>query len=111
MGSQYEELAAEFLRNKGYEILEMNYRVRSGEIDMIARDGRYLVFLEVKYRANDRRGSAVEAVDHRKQQVIWRTARYYLHQHKYPAEQPCRFDVIGITGTQIQHIENAFGGF
>ena len=111
IGSQYELLAEQYLKEKGYEILEKNYRVRSGEIDIIARDGRYLVFLEVKYRSSQRNGTALEAVNYHKQQVIMRTARVYLHQHRYPEGQPCRFDVIGITKDQIQHVKNAFGGF
>ena len=79
-----------------------------GEIDLIARDGRYLVFIEVKYRKNLQMGDPLEAVDVRKQQRIYQTARYYLHQKKWE-NIPCRFDVIGITGTQICHIRNAFG--
>lgn len=111
IGNEYENLAVDFLERKGYKILERNYRVRSGEIDIVAMDGRYLVFTEVKYRAGSRNGTALEAVDYRKQQVIIRTAQVYLRQHRYSAEQPCRFDVIGITGDRIQHVENAFGGF
>ena len=84
------------------------YRIRTGEIDLIARDGRYLVFAEVKYRKNLQMGDPLEAVDLRKQQQIYRTAIYYLHQKKWE-NVPCRFDVIGITGTQICHIRNAFG--
>ena len=109
-GTDYENLAADFLERKGYKIIKRNYRVRSGEIDIIAMDGRYLVFLEVKYRVNMHKGSALEAVDYRKQQTIYRTARFFLRQYHFPEEQPCRFDVIGITGDQIQHVENAFGG-
>lgn len=110
IGTRYEDLAEAFLMEKGYTILERNYRTRSGEIDIIARDGRYLVFLEVKYRSGKRNGTALEAVDYRKQQIIYRTARVYLYQHRYPADQPCRFDVLGITGEQIEYVKNAFGG-
>lgn len=110
IGTKYEDLAEAFLKEKGYTILERNYRTRSGEIDIIARDGRYLVFLEVKYRSGKRNGTALEAVDYRKQQIIYRTARVYLYQHRYLADQPCRFDVLGITGEQIEHVKNAFGG-
>ena len=51
-GSRYEKQAAVYLEQKGYEILEMNFRCRRGEIDLVARDGEYLVFVEVKYRAD-----------------------------------------------------------
>lgn len=108
IGQEQEKLAAKYLEEKGYEILERNYRIRTGEIDLIARDARYLVFIEVKYRKNLQMGDPLEAVDVRKQQRIYQTARYYLHQKKWE-NMPCRFDVIGITGTQICHIRNAFG--
>lgn len=80
IGQKHEELAAKYLEEKGYEILERNYRIRTGEIDLIARDDRYLVFVEVKYRKNLQMGDPLEAVDSRKQQQIYRTARYYLHR-------------------------------
>ena len=108
LGGIGERAAAELLQMEGYEILERNYRIRTGEIDLIARDARYLVFIEVKYRKNLQMGDPLEAVDVRKQQRIYQTARYYLHQKKWE-NMPCRFDVIGITGTQICHIRNAFG--
>lgn len=107
-GSRYEEMAAEFLKKQGCRILEKNYRTRSGEIDLILMDGRYLVFAEVKYRKNSRMGTALEAVDRRKQQIIRRVAGEYLHRHHFRTDQPCRFDVIGITGDTICHVKNAF---
>ena len=58
-GTEYEELAARWLIEKGYEILEKNYRCRIGEIDLIARDGRYLVFVEVKYRSDEKAGDII----------------------------------------------------
>ena len=72
-GSRYEKQAAVFLEQKGYEILEMNFRCRRGEIDLVARDGEYLVFVEVKYRADLRCGRPAEAVTPAKIQRI-RTA-------------------------------------
>lgn len=60
-GSYYERMAGVYLTEKGYEILEYNYRCKLGEIDIIARDGDYLVFCEVKYRADDRKGTPPEA--------------------------------------------------
>ena len=106
-GTQYEERAAEYLIAQNYQILERNYRIRSGEIDIIARDGTVLVFIEVKYRKNDESGNPLEAVDIRKQKKIIKVARYYLYQKKY-GDVPCRFDVIGICGSHIEHIKDAF---
>ena len=106
-GTQYEERAAEYLIAQNYQILERNYRIRSGEIDIIARDGTVLVFIEVKYRKDDESGNPLEAVDIRKQRKIIKVARYYLYQKKY-GDVPCRFDVIGICGSHIEHIKDAF---
>ena len=106
-GTQYEERAAEYLIAQNYQILERNYRIRSGEIDIIARDGTVLVFIEVKYRKNDESGNPLEAVDIRKQRKIIKVARYYLYQKKY-GDVPCRFDVIGICGSHIEHIKDVF---
>ena len=106
-GTQYQERAAEYLIAQNYQILERNYRIRSGEIDIIARDGTVLVFIEVKYRKNDESGNPLEAVDIRKQRKIIKVARYYLYQKKY-GDVPCRFDVIGICGSHIEHIKDAF---
>ena len=97
------------LEQMGYEILQFNYRCRLGEIDLIAKDGAYYVFCEVKYRADERKGSPLEAVDARKQQKIFRTAMYYLTEQQLE-DVPCRFDVVGIEGTKITLIKNAFGG-
>ena len=93
----------------GYEILEYNYRCRSGEIDIIAKDGGCLVFCEVKYRSGRGKGTPLEAVDYRKQQTIFRCASHYL-TGKRLSGIPCRFDVIGIEGTAVTHIKNAFTG-
>lgn len=108
-GADYEKAAGFYLKQMGYEILQFNYRCRLGEIDLIAKDGAYYVFCEVKYRADERKGSPLEAVDARKQQKIFRTAMYYLTEQQLE-DVPCRFDVVGIEGTKITLIKNAFGG-
>ena len=108
-GADYEKAAGFYLEQMGYEILQFNYRCRLGEIDLIAKDGAYYVFCEVKYRADERKGSPLEAVDARKQQKIFRTAMYYLTEQQLE-DVPCRFDVVGIEGTKITLIKNAFGG-
>ena len=112
IGKKKEELAERYLRSQGYEILEKNFYSHAGEIDIIARDGEYLVFIEVKYRRSLAQGYAAEAVNTRKQQRIYRAATYYLYKKGYPVDAtPCRFDVVSIQGEQIAVIKNAFGGF
>lgn len=108
IGSRYEQMAADFLTAQGAVIIEKNYRCRHGEIDLIVRDGRYLVFTEVKYRKDGRMGDPAEAVDFHKQQRIRQTARYYLYSRRYGEDTPCRFDVISILGDEIHWIRNAF---
>lgn len=108
-GTVYEQAAGHYLENLGFEILEYNYRCRAGEIDIVAKDGLYLVFCEVKYRSDGRKGSALEAVDHRKQKTLFRCALYYMAEH-HTGDIPCRFDVIGIEGSRIKLIKNAFTG-
>lgn len=108
LGSDKEQTAAEYLKQNGYHICKMNFRCRQGEIDIIAREGRYLVFVEVKYRADERSGEPEEAVTVKKQQTIRRVAQYYLHRCGFPENTPCRFDVVGIKGEEIRVTKNAF---
>ena len=114
-GKAHEELAAEYLNAKGYAIRESNYRCKIGEIDLIAADltkeKPELVFVEVKYRSSDRFGLPLEAVDFRKQQKIIAVSKYYLMEKKLPDNTDMRFDVIGILGNEITHVENAFTGW
>ena len=108
MGTEYEQLAAAFLKKSGYSILETNFRCSLGEIDIIARQGGYLVFIEVKYRKNNTCGDGESAVDTRKQVRISRTAAYYLIKKRYSESTPCRFDVVAIDGTNLHLYKNAF---
>lgn len=108
MGSCFEQRAAEYLKTKGMSILEMNYQNRSGEIDIIAKDGEYICFVEVKYRTTNQYGFALEAVNGRKQQQIRKVALYYLMRHGYSEWTPCRFDVIAFDGDEMTYVENAF---
>ena len=111
-GSSYEQQAASFFRNLGYEILEQNYRRKTGEIDLIARDGRTIVFAEVKYRKCLSKGYPEEAVSAEKIRRIRRTAQWYLAEHRLPEQgTACRFDVVSILDQEIRHIRNAFGSF
>ena len=97
-----------FLEKRGLQIREKNFRCRSGEIDLIAQDERYLVFVEVKYRKYGRSGSSFAAVGREKQRIISRVAMFYLIAHGYRELPPCRFDVVGIDGKEIHWIKNAF---
>lgn len=108
-GAAYERAAGYYLEQLGYEVLEYNYRCVAGEIDLIAKDGEYLVFCEVKYRSDGRKGSPLEAVSTGKQRTIFRCAMFYLTEH-HIEDIPCRFDVIGIEGREMTHIKDAFEG-
>lgn len=108
-GSKFERAAGRYLEEKGFRMVEYNYRCRYGEIDIIAKDGDCLVFCEVKYRSGKSKGHPLEAVNSRKQQVIFRCALHYLSE-KQMQDIPCRFDVIGIKNNEIVHIMNAFTG-
>lgn len=108
LGAAYEERAAEYLQGLGYRILERNFRCRLGEIDLIAEEGGVLVFLEVKYRKNDRYGTPAEAVTPAKQRTICRVADYYRMSRHIPESRSCRFDVAAILGEQVQVYKDAF---
>ena len=107
-GTIKENLAAQYLTRQGVKILEHNFRCRQGEIDLIGRDGSYLVFFEVKYRKTARNGMPAEAVGYAKQQKIRYTAQFYLYSRRYRENMPCRFDVVSILGDQISWIRDAF---
>ncbi len=108
IGSRYEKQACEYLKEQGYHILELNYRCKWGEIDLIAKEGAYLVFVEVKYRSDVSFGIPEEAVDKRKQRVISRVADYYCMTKGYTEVTPCRFDVVAFLGDKVHLIRNAF---
>jgi len=112
LGGSYEALAAARMENEGMQILEMNYRCRIGEIDIVARDSDgTFVFTEVKFRNTDRFGLPEEAVFVAKQQKIRRTAQYFLMQRNLPDTVACRFDVAAIDGSgRMTYYRDAFGG-
>ena len=110
-GNVYEQMAADYLEKQGMRILERNFRRgRNGEIDIIGRDGKYLVFVEVKYLRDGQTGDPLEAVDRAKQRRISRTAQYYCLTHGYGETTPCRFDVAAVLGTdgEVRLVRNAF---
>ena len=114
LGAWGEAVAAEYLRKKRYEVVAAGYRCRFGEIDLIVRDRKFLVFVEVKLRKNEKFAKAMEFVDRQKQDRIRITASMYLSQN--PTSLQPRFDVIEIyapNGTdthkpKIYHLEDAF---
>jgi ribonuclease HII len=107
-GRQKEEEAAFYLAEKGFEILEHNFKCDLGEIDLIAEERGSIVFVEVKYRSSDRQGDPAEAVDINKQKRMSKASDYYRMTHHIPTEMPIRFDVIAMTSQGIRHIMNAF---
>ena len=107
-GSHYESLAAAHLVSEGMTILERNFRSRMGEIDLIAKDGETICFVEVKGRRDDVFGDPSEAVNAAKQMVIRRTAQWYLMKNRLPEDTPCRFDVVSICGSEVRLIRDAF---
>ena len=100
--------AARFLRDNGFDLIAGNYRRRVGEIDIIAKDGEYLVFVEVKYRRLSDSGHPTEAVNFSKQRRITKTALYYCAHNNIGEYTPMRFDVISILGDEIMLYQNAF---
>ncbi len=107
-GACYEQEAANYLQGLGYRILQRNFRCRAGEIDLVAQDGEYLVFVEVKYRTDASAGLPQEAVGYKKQRNISRTASYYCLKYAVSPEQPCRFDVAAYMQGEWTVIQNAF---
>lgn len=107
-GSKYEEQACNYLSEHGFTILERNFYAKHGEIDIIAKKGEYLCFVEVKYRKDTRYGSAMESVSYYKQRAICLSAREYLYKKHLPESTPIRFDVIAIQGEVLSLMENAF---
>ena len=108
-GAEAEALAAAFLEGRGLEVLERNFRCRLGEIDLVARDGETIVFVEVRRRASSAFGGAAASITSAKQLKILRAARFYLSRQRVtPA---CRFDALLIEGDppRIDWIRDAFG--
>ena len=114
LGAWGESLAGAYLRDRRYELLAANYRCRGGEVDIIARKGRYIAFVEVKLRRSAAFAEAREFVDTRKQQRVILAAETWLSKH--PTKLQPRFDVIEVYAPEglqtkdpiINHIEDAF---
>jgi putative endonuclease len=108
-GAAFEALAATHLERSGFRILHRNYTIRAGEIDLVALapDGT-VCFVEVRARAGTDFGTPAETVGAQKRRRIASAAALYLARHYRGREPACRFDVVAITGDQIEHITDAF---
>ena len=117
-GNFIETQAAAYLSREGYKILARNYAYQGGELDIVARDGKTLVFVEVKSVWSNQQGNPAARVNTLKQKKIWKTACHFLHSQKEFApkgfEEPCRFDVLSARvyqePLQFIHYKNAFEG-
>jgi putative endonuclease len=109
-GAAVEAAAQAHLRDAGLRPVTTNARYRGGEIDLIMRDGDVVVFVEVRYRANDRFGGGAASVDRRKRRKLVLAAQLFLQSHPWLAEQPCRFDVVEGSGDppQLNWLRDAF---
>ena len=110
LGKEGEDFAVSFCKKKGYRVLEKNYKTVFGEIDIVARDGDKIVFIEVKTRADDTFGYPFEAVNARKREKIKKVALCFMK--KFKQEVPARFDVLSIIfedgRKRVEHIMDAF---
>jgi putative endonuclease len=106
-GASAETRACELLVRAGYQIVERNFRCKSGELDIVARDGDTLCFVEVRSRAGDGHGHAAETVGRRKQLQVARVAQWYASVRQ-PTFTSARFDVVAFTGDEALWIKDAF---
>lgn len=108
-GNEAEALAAAYLARHGLTVIERNFRVRGGEVDLICRDGNVLVFVEVRLRSNKRFGGAAASITAEKQRRVVLAAQHYLAGKPQPA---CRFDCVlldALDPVRIEWVKNAFG--
>lgn len=108
VGNIYEDMACNYLKQQGVLILQRNFRIRQGEIDIVGSKDGVLLFFEVKYRKNHSIGFPQEAVGQKKQKQICKVALFYYSFHNISLNHPCRFDVIAICGNEITWIKDAF---
>lgn len=110
-GQIAEHKALDYLNNQGLKLVLQNYSCRMGEIDLIMRDGAYLVFIEVRYRVSAAYGGGLASVTDSKRQKIMKTSMHYMMKYKVYDKFPLRFDVLSIDGNldEITWVKNAFG--
>lgn len=104
-GAAAEAAAADFLARRGLRLVERNFRVRGGEIDLICADGGTTVFVEVRLRSRSDYGGAAASITAEKQRRLVLAARHWLARH---GERPCRFDCVLFDGDRIQWLRDAF---
>lgn len=108
-GDAWEAAARRWLESKGLRFIAANVRVRGGEIDLIMRDGKTTVFVEVRYRRSGLYGGAAASVTRSKQHKLLQTARLWLARHNGSFDTvDCRFDVVAFTGNEVEWIKDAF---
>ena len=107
IGNNGEIMACKYLQNQGYKIIARNVNIAGGELDIIAFDGEYIVFVEVKTRSSNKFGSPLEAVTPAKAKQIVKCARTYIAS-KSLYERDVRFDIVAIIDNEIEHVKNAF---
>lgn len=108
-GSFYEDICVEYLCDNGFTIIKRNYRCKLGEIDIIAKKDDIIRFIEVKFRGSGSYGSALEAVDFRKQRRIMRAASWFLNEYGLNDVQ-CSFDVMTVENNEARYYFNCYGG-
>ena len=113
LGARGEDAAARYLERRGYDIVDRNWTCPAGEADIVARDEKYLVFVEVKTRTSVETGFPEEAVDGKRRDRYERIAAFYLQDHDF-VDMPVRFDVVALLVCDtdrafIRHHINAFG--
>lgn len=107
-GQLAEQQACQYLQENGLKLIAQNYRAQCGEIDLIMRDGKDIVFVEVRSRKNNDYGSAVESITPNKQKKILKTTLIFLQQRNWLNKVNCRFDVIGVNPDHLEWIQDAF---
>jgi len=108
IGNAAEEAACRYLKKQGLKLVATNYRCRLGEIDLIMDHDHTLVFVEVRFRRQSHFGSPLDSVTRSKQRKVKAAAQCYLLEKKLGENRPLRFDVVGITSTDINWVQNAF---
>lgn len=108
-GEQAESRALAYLQLQGLDLVERNYACKWGEIDLIMREAKTLVFVEVRQRSSKCFGDAAASVGSLKQARLWRTAEHYLQKHATGAVPPCRFDLFAIDGEHGEWIRDIIG--
>ncbi len=106
IGKIMEDFAAQYLKEMGYKVIEQNYRIKQGEIDIICIDNETLVFVEVKYRSSDDYGRAYEYIRPQKISRIKKAAWHYIQNSKVSLPQTYRIDAVTIDGQEVSYYKN-----